>query len=95
MNECTLPFCAEPTYLNINLDRALTFLQHFRVTAQEANIFYWAFRGIRGMKLGCGGHSTSHSLPCLGFFMAENCVLVWCHMPMLALSKSLLMIPCT
>ena len=45
VNGPTLPFSAEFTYLDIKLDRALTFRRHFKVSAQ-VNISHWASKVI-------------------------------------------------
>jgi len=37
-NNETLPFCSEPKYLGVTLDRSLTYRQHLEVTSQEADI---------------------------------------------------------
>ena len=61
-----LPFCAEPAYLGVKLDRALTFRKHLESLRKKTDSTRWTHEAIGWFKLGCWCHSIAHSNPGFG-----------------------------
>ena len=72
-------FCAESTYLDIKLDRALTFRRHLEALRKKLRTRVGLLEAIDGVNLGCWCHSIVHSYSGRGAFCCRVLILVWCR----------------
>ena len=56
-----LPFCANPTYLGVKLDRSLTFRQHLVALRKKTILVRLTVEATRGLGMGCWCQNTIHS----------------------------------
>jgi len=84
-NNETLPFCSEPKYLRVMLDRSLTYvLPTPRATLQEANITRRTPESAWWLRLGHWSNNVANSHPSPGPFncrVPRSCLVLQCSYP--------------
>ena len=78
-NEKILPLCPMPTYLDVKLDRALTYRHHFEALRKKLSTCVSLLRWLAGSGRGAGAktlHTAALSLMCS---TAEYCASAWCR----------------
>ena len=74
-----LPYCAEPTYLGIKLDRALTFRRHLESLRKKLTTRVGLLRRLAGSTWGAGATTLRTATLALVHSAAEYCAPVWCR----------------
>ena len=76
-NNETLPFCSEPKYLGVTLDRSLTYRPHLESLRKKLTSRFTLLRRLAGS--GCGAGATTLRIATLVLLhsTAEYCALVW------------------
>ena len=75
----TLPFSAEPTYLGVKLDRALTFRQHLESLRKKLTARVGLLRRLAGSSWGADAMTLRVATLALVHSAAEYCAPVWCR----------------
>ena len=75
----TLPYCAEPTYLGIKLDRALTYRRHLESLRKKLTTRVGLLRRLAGSTWGAGATTLRTATLALVHSAAEYCAPVWCR----------------
>ena len=78
-NGQALPFYAEPTYLRIKLDRALTFRQHLESLRKKLTSRVGLLKRLAGSSWGADATVLRTSTLALVHSTAEYCAPVWCR----------------
>ena len=77
-NDRLLPFCPNPTYLGIKLDRLLTFRHHLVALRQKLSSRVTLLRRLVGSGWGAGAKTLRTAALSLVYSTAEYCAPVWC-----------------
>jgi len=75
----TLPFCLEPTYLGIKLDRFLTYHQHLESLSKKLTARVGLLRRLAGSKWGFHAKTLCTATLALIYSAAEYCASAWCR----------------
>ena len=80
-NNETLPFCSEPKYLGVTLDRLLTYRRHLESLHKKLTSCVTLLRQLAGSGWGAGATTlqTATLALVLVHLTAEYCAPVWCH----------------
>ena len=73
-----LPFCPNPTYLGVKLDRSLTFLRHLVALRKKLFSRVTLLRRLVGSGWGVGAKTLRIATLSLVYSAAEYCTPVWC-----------------
>ena len=73
-----LPPCLVPTYLEVKLDRSLTFRHHFEALRKKLSTRVALLRRLAGSEWGAGAKTLRISALSLVYFTAEYCAPVSC-----------------
>ena len=79
LNGKPLPFCTEPTYLGVTLDRALTFRRHLESMRKKLTSRVSLIRRLAGSGWGAGARTLRTAALALVYSTAEYCAPVWCR----------------
>ena len=74
-----LPFCPVPTYLDVKLDRALTYRHHLEVLCKKLSTLVSLLRRLVGSEWGVGAKTLRTAALSLIYFTAEYCAPAWCR----------------
>ena len=74
-----LPFCATPTYLEVKLDRSLTFRHHLVALLKKLSSRVTLLSRLVGLGLGAGAKTLRIATLSLVYSTAEYCAPVWCR----------------
>ena len=74
-----LPFCSEPKYLGVTLDRSLTYRQHLQSLRKKLTSRVALLRRLAGSGWGAGATTLRAATLALVHSTAEYCVPVWCR----------------
>ena len=74
-----LPFCPDPTYLGVKLDRLLTFRHHLVALRKKLSSRVTLLRRLVGSGWGAGAKTLRIATLSLVYSTAEYCAPVWCH----------------
>ena len=77
-NDRLLLFCTTPTYLDVKLDRSLTFLHHLVALHKKLFSCVTLLRRFIGSGWGAGAKTVRIAALSLVYSIAEYCVPVWC-----------------
>ena len=72
-------FCAEPMYLGIKLNRALTFCRHLESLRKKLRTRVGLLKQLAGSTWGAGATALCTATLALVDYAAEYCSLVWCR----------------
>jgi len=75
-NNETLPFCSEPKYLGVTLDRSFTYRRHLESLRKKLTSRVALLRRLDGS--GWGARATTLRAATLAHSTAEYCAPVWC-----------------
>ena len=75
----SLPFCAEPTYLGVTLDRALTFRRHLLSLRKKLTSRISLLKRLVGTGWGAGAETLRTAALALVYSAGEYCAPVWCR----------------
>ena len=75
----TLPFSAEPTYLGVKLDRSLTYRHHLESLRNKLSARVGLLRRLAGSSWGAGAATLRTATMALIHSTAEYCAPVWCR----------------
>jgi len=75
----TLPFCSEPTYLGMKLDRSLTHRQHLESLSKKLTARVGLLRRLASSKWGSNTKTTRTATLALIHSAAKYCASVWCR----------------
>ncbi|XP_076823231.1 uncharacterized protein LOC143469422 [Clavelina lepadiformis] len=75
----TLPYRAEPTYLGVTLDRALTYRRHLELLRNKLSARVALLRRLAGSGWGGGTKTLRTATLALIYSTAEYCAPVWCR----------------
>jgi len=78
-NNETLPFCSEPKYLRITLDRWLTYRRHLESLRKKLTSRVALLRRLSGSGWGAGATTLRTATLALVHSTAEYCIPVWCR----------------
>ena len=73
-----LPFCPSPTYLEVKLDRSLTFRHHLVALRKKLSSRVTLLRRLVGSEWGAGAKTLCIATLSLVYSTAEYCAPVWC-----------------
>ena len=76
-----LPFSTTPTYLDVKLDRTLTFRQHLESLRKKLTTRVGFLRRLAGSSWGAGAITLRTATLALVYSTAEFCAPVWCRSP--------------
>jgi len=79
-NNETLPFCSEPKYLGVTLDRSLTYHRHLESLRKKLTSRVALLRRLAGSGWGAGATTLRKATLALVHSTAEYCVPVWCRL---------------
>ena len=74
-----LPYCAEPTYLGVTLDRSLTYRRHLESLRKKLSTRVALLRRLAGSGWGAGAKTLRTATLALVHSTAEYCAPVWCR----------------
>jgi len=74
----TLPFCSEPKYLGVTLDRLLTYRRHLESLRKKLTSRVAFLRRLAGSGFGAGATTLRTATLALVHSTAEYCAPVWC-----------------
>ena len=74
-NNETLPFCSEPKYLGVTLDRSLTYCQHLESLHKKLTSHIALLRRLAGSGWGAG----ATTLQTVTLAMVHSTAEYWCH----------------
>ena len=80
LNNETLPFCSEPKYLGVTLDKSLTYPRHLESLRKKLISRVALLRWLAGSGWGAGA-TTLRTAALALVYSAEYCAPVWCHSP--------------
>ena len=75
----SLPFCSEPKYLGVTLDRSLTYRRHFQSLRKELTSRVALLRRLAGSSWGAVATTPRIATQALVHSTAEYCAPVWCR----------------
>jgi len=75
----SLPFCSEPKYLGVTLDRSLTYRRHLQSLRKELTSRVALLRRLAGSGWGAGATTLRTATLALVHSTAEYCAPVWCR----------------
>ena len=75
----TLPFCSEPTYLGVTLDRSLTYRRHLESLRKKLTSRFALLRRLAGSGWGAGATTLRIATIALVHSTSEYCAPVWCR----------------
>jgi len=78
-NNETLPFCSEPKYLGVTLDRSLTYPRHLESLRKKLTSRVALLRRLAGSGWGAGATTQRIATLALVHSTAEYCAPVWCR----------------
>jgi len=78
-NNETLPFCSEPKYLGVTLDRSLRYRQHLESLRKKLTSRVALLRRLAASGRGAGATTLRTATLALVHSTAEYCAPVWCH----------------
>ena len=78
-NNETLPFCSEPKYLGVTLDRSITYRRHLESLRKKLTSRVALLRRLAGSGWGAGATTLSTATLSLVHSTAEHCAPVWCR----------------
>jgi len=78
-NNETLPFCSEPKYLGVTLDRSLTYHRHLEPLRKKLTSRVALLRQLVGSGWGAGATTLRTTTLALVHSTAEYCTPVWCR----------------
>jgi len=78
-NNETLPFCSEPKYLGVTLDRSLTYRRHLVSLRKKLTSRVALLRRLAGSGWGAGVTTLRKATLALVHSTAEYCARVWCR----------------
>jgi len=78
-NNKTLPFCSEPKYLGVMLDRSLTYHRNLESFCKKLTSHVALLRQLAGSGWGAGATTLQTSTLALVHSTAHYCTPVWCH----------------
>ena len=78
-NNETLPFCSEPKYLGVSLDRSLTYRPHLESLRKKLTSRFTLLRRLAGSGWGAGATILRTATLALVHSSAEYCAPVWCR----------------
>ena len=78
-NNETLPFCSEPKYLGVTLDRSLTYRCHLESLRKKLTSRVALLRRLAGSGRGAGATTLRTATLALVHSTAEYCAPVWCR----------------
>ena len=76
-NNETLPFCPEPKYLGVTLDRSLTYRRHLESLCKKLTSRGALLRRLAGSGWGAGATTLRIAIPALMHSTTEYCAPVW------------------
>jgi len=79
LNNETLPFCSEPKYLGVTLDRSLTCLRHLKSRRKKLTSRVALLRRLTGSGWGAGATSLRTATLALVYSTEEYFAPVWCR----------------
>ena len=74
-----LPYCPDPTYLGVGLDRSLTFRHHLEALRKKLSTRVTLLRRLAGSGWGAEAKTLRTAALSLVYFTAECCAPVWCR----------------
>ena len=80
-NNETLPFCSEPKYLEVPLNRSLTYRRHLESLRKKFTSRVALLRRLAGSGWGAGATTLRTATLALVHSTAEYCAPVWCSFP--------------
>ena len=78
-NDRLLSFCPNPTYLEVKLDRSLTFPHHLVALRKKLSSRVTLLKRLVGSRWGAGAKTLRIATLCLVYSTAEYCAPVWCR----------------
>ena len=78
-NSEILPFCSEPKYLGVTLDRSITYRRHLESLRKKLTSRVALLRRLAGSGWGAGATTLSTATLSLVHSTAEHCAPVWCR----------------
>jgi len=78
-NNETLPFCSEPKYLGVTLDRSLTYRWHLESLCKKLTSRVALLRRLAGSGWGAGATTLRTATLALVHSTAEYCAPAWCR----------------
>ena len=90
-----LPFCPTPTYLDVKLDRSLTFCHHLVALLKKLSSRVTLLRRLVGSGWGASAKTLRIVTLYLVYSTAEYCAPVWCRSAHTRLIDSVLTVSCT
>jgi len=78
-NNKNLPFCSEPKYLGVTLDRSLTYRRHLESFRKKLTSCVALLRRLAGSGWGAGATTLGTATMALVHSTAEYCAPVWCR----------------
>ena len=85
-----LPSCPVPTYFEVELDRSLTFRNHFKALRKKLSTRVALLRRLAGSGWGADATTFRISALFLVYFTTEHCAPVWCRSTHTCLIDSIL-----
>ena len=79
VNGAPLPFCPEPKYLGVTLDRSLTYRRHLESLRKKLTSRIALIRRLTGTSWGAGAATLRTAALALVYSTAEYCAPVWCR----------------
>jgi len=78
-NNETLPFCSEPKYLGVALDRSLTYRRHLESLCKKLTSRVALLRRLAGSGSGAGATTLRIAILSVVHSTTEYCAPVWCR----------------
>jgi len=78
-NSETLPFCSEPKYLGVTLNRSLTYCRHLESLRKKLTSRVALLRRLAGSGWGAGATALRTATLALVHWTAKYCAPVWCR----------------
>ena len=78
VNGQMLPFCAEPTYLGIQLNRTLTFCRHLESLRKKLTSRVGLLKRLAGSSWGANATILRTAILAMVYTTVEYCAPVWC-----------------